>query len=197
MRNSYRRDFVTLRQTKRNFKQPRQHVHVPVPVQVRRLETRAAHLADLLRPIRVPLPPAARSACASFSSKLSGPLSSSPRSFTRLVTSLARRHRFSIAQIQMHAYAQSRSLRATSTPDANAAPFASREALVTIPLRCASAMPRLTPSVHPRSSALTIRFLNLRLSFRSWPVLSYSYPFVRHHSTVPLTVFPLNSSMTF
>src|SRR5438876_221521 len=39
--------------------------------------------------------------------------------------------------------------RETFTPSSNAGPFASSEVLVTIPPRCASAMPRFTPVVHP------------------------------------------------
>src|SRR5260370_535567 len=70
--------------------------------------------------------------------------------------------------------------RSNSTPLANALPFASREALVTIPLRCASAIPRFTPSVHPRSSAFTTRFLTLWPVPSLLPVLSASYSFVRN-----------------
>ena len=45
--------------------------------------------------------------------------------------------------------------------DAKAAPFANIVVLVTMPLRCASAMPRFTPSAQARSSAFTIKFLTL------------------------------------
>ena len=78
-----------------------------------------------------------------------------------------------------------------ATPASNARPFANREVLVTSPRRCASTIPRLTPSVQPRSSALTIKFFNLA----RFPVLSDSYSFALHTVFVPLTVFPSNSSM--
>ena len=75
---------------------------------------------------------------------------------------------------------------------AKARPLASREVLVTRPLRWASAMPRLTPSVQPRSSALTIRFFKLRGS----PVPRASYFFRRCAIFVPLTEIPTHFSMT-
>ena len=81
--------------------------------------------------------------------------------------------------------------RPTAIADSNARPFASREVLVTSPRRCASTIPRLTPSVQPRSSALTIKFFNLA----RFPVLSDSYSFAFVVVFVPLTVFPSNSSM--
>jgi hypothetical protein len=53
--------------------------------------------------------------------------------------------------------------RANSTAESNAAPLANKDVLVTIPLRFASAMPRFTPSAHPKSSAFTIKFLTFTL----------------------------------
>src|SRR5690349_20846855 len=47
---------------------------------------------------------------------------------------------------------------ADSIAGLKAAPLASSDVLVTMPLRWASRMPRLTPSVQARSSALTMRF---------------------------------------
>src|SRR5213078_2377009 len=85
--------------------------------------------------------------------------------------------------------------RAASTPPANAAPLASSEVLVTIPLWNASTMPRFTPSVHPRSSALTIRFFTACPTPLFSPVHWDSYLFARTQKFVPLTLFVLNSSM--
>src|SRR5580704_4624720 len=47
---------------------------------------------------------------------------------------------------------------AAARAESKAAPLASMDVLVTMPLRWASRMPRLTPSVQARSSALTMRF---------------------------------------
>ena len=49
-------------------------------------------------------------------------------------------------------------------------------------------MPRLTPSVQPRSSAFTIRFFTP-------PVPQYSYSFASLNEYVPLTEIPCNFSM--
>src|SRR5580693_1392143 len=47
---------------------------------------------------------------------------------------------------------------AAAIAESNEAPLASSDVLVTMPLRWASRMPRFTPSVQARSSALTMRF---------------------------------------
>jgi hypothetical protein len=62
-------------------------------------------------------------------------------------------------------------------------------------LRCASATPRFTPAVQPRSSAFTIRFLGTcTVPLRS-PVLAASYTVLRQSACVPLTVSGTNFSM--
>ena len=94
-------------------------------------------------------------------SNASGPPANSPSSFSNVATSSRGAVGSPSLRFRCTPTPSPGVDRASSTPEANATPFASSEVLVTMPFRCASAIPRLTPSVQPKSSAFTMRFFNV------------------------------------
>src|SRR5260370_370727 len=95
--------------------------------------------------------------CARRRSKLSGVPANWPALFRRLETTSRSASGGPSVRFKWTPIPNPGADRADSTAPANAAPLANSEVLVTIPWLNASRMPRFTPSVHPRSSALTIR----------------------------------------
>ncbi len=107
MRNPYRRNPMPLRQPQRNLKQPWQHLHMPVPVEMRRLDSRVAHLLNLRVPFALHFvqqhtsPRQLQQQTLRFALQLASVVQKGSHQFPF-------RHRFAIAQIQMYAHSQPR-----------------------------------------------------------------------------------------
>ena len=168
MRNPHGRNPMPLRQPQHDLKEPRQHLHVPVPIKMRGFDSNVTHLLNLRIPFALDF--LQQNATPSPASAANSPVCppTRPRSFKRVVTNSRSATgspslKFKCTPNSQRAASSAPAPRQTQTPRHWPAGKRSSQCRCA----CASAIPRLTPSVHPRSSAFTIRFLKSRLSRRS------------------------------
>ncbi len=103
MRHANGPDAVPLRQPQRNLKQPRKHVYVFMTVQMRRLDSRVAHLGDLRAPLHLHFAHG-KSACRDFQQQAIRSALELPRVVHQTRHRFARRDGWTIVQIQVHAH---------------------------------------------------------------------------------------------
>jgi len=130
MRYANRADLVAFGQPQGNLKESRQHVYVLVSVEVCWLNSCVAYFFDLRLPFLLDLM-GRQSAASDAEQQVLRATGELPRIVHQTGDQLPRSYGGAVTQIQM--YASPGVDRATSTPEAKAAPLASSDALVTIP----------------------------------------------------------------